>query len=279
MTPFHSISTLCRVLRVNRSTYYKFTNRTPSKRDKENAQLKTYILDIYAKTDKRVGVQKIVIYLRRDYCITISSGRVYRLMKTMNLPRMSTVKPFKSKSKSSNTGISCENLLAQKFDQPAPNLVWVSDFTYLRVAHRFCYLCVILDLFSRKVIAYKVSTKIDRFLAIDTLRAAVAARQFSKGLIFHSDHGSQFTSDDFRKETDKFHILQSFSAKGHPYDNAVMECFFKYLKKEETNRRSYQSLDSLNISLFSYINGFYNSSRPHSHNNGLSPDQRELQFI
>ena len=73
--------------------------------------------------------------------------------------------------------------------------------------------------------------------------------------------------------------VQSFSAKGHPYDNAVMECFFKYLKKEETDRNSYHSVRELNLSLFEYINGFYNSVRPHSHNNGLSPNQAELYFF
>jgi len=79
--------------------------------------------------------------------------------------------------------------------------------------------------------------------------------------------------------TDALNIIQSFSAKGHPYDNAVMECFFKYLKKEETDRRNYSSPDELNLSLFSYIEGFYNSLRPHSPNNGLSPHQREADFM
>lgn len=198
-------------------------------------------------------------------------------MKTMNLPKMSTIKPPRPRHSSQN--LSCENILAQNFNQPEPNLVWVSDFTYLRAAGRFYYLCVILDLFSRKVIAYRVSSKMDRFLAIDTLHDAVAARKPSHGLIFHTDQGSQFTSIDFRKALDEYNFVQSFSSKGHPYDNAVVECFFKYLKKEEADRRSYHSLDQLKHSLFSYINGFYNSLRPHSHNRGLSPVQRENLFF
>ena len=96
---------------------------------------------------------------------------------------------------------------------------------------------------------------------------------------FHTDQGSQFTSIDFRKALDEYNFVQSFSSKGHPYDNAVVECFFKYLKKEEADRRSYHSLDQLKHSLFSYINGFYNSLRPHSHNRGLSPVQRENLFF
>ncbi len=134
-------------------------------------------------------------------------------------------------------------------------------------------------MFSRKVIAYKLSSKIDTLLAIDTVNLAVANRGKSSGIIFHTDRGCQFTSSVFRSHLDNLNMIQSFSAKGHPYDNAVMECFFKYLKKEEVNRRSYSSFDELNIALFQYINGFYNSLRPHSHNNGLSPNQAELSLF
>lgn len=218
------------------------------------------------------------ICLKNEYCINISVGRVYRLMKSMSLPKMSTVKPFVHKSKSISDK-DCKNILKQEFNQPEPNIVWVCDFTYIRAGGRFYYLCAILDLFSRKVIAYKLSDKIDTQLAIDTVNLAVADRGKSKGIIFHTDRGSQFTAQRFRKHLDNLNMVQSFSAKGHPYDNSVMECFFKYLKKEETDRNSYHSVHELNLSLFEYINGFYNSVRPHSHNNGLSPNQAELYFF
>lgn len=97
--------------------------------------------------------------------------------------------------------------------------------------------------------------------------------------MFHSDRGAQFTSADFRKVLDSLHMVQSFSKKGHPYDNAVMECFFKYLKKEELDRRHFQSLDQLKHNLLTYIDGFYNPVRPHSHNHGLSPIQAENNFF
>ena len=269
---------LCRVLKVNRSTYYKFINHRESKRDRENACIRTYILLLYAKYKKRLGAAKMKICLKNEYCINISVGRVYRLMKSMSLPKMSTQKPFVHKSKSA-ADENLENVLHQQFDQPEPNLVWVCDFTYIRAAGRFYYLCAILDLFSRKVIAYKLSDKIDTQLAIDTVNLAVADRGKSQGVIFHTDRGSQFTSAEFRKHLDRLNMVQSFSAKAHPYDNAVMECFFKYLKKEEVNRNSYYSFKDLNNSLFEYIFGFYNSVRPHSHNNGLSPNQAEQLFI
>ena len=274
----HSVCVLCRVLRVSRSTYYKSLNREPSSTDAEKVMIRTRILEIYSRADKRMGVRKITTCLKRDYCICVSEGRVYRLMKTMALPKMSTVKPPKPVYAPSDDS-ECKNLLKQRFDQPAPNMVWVCDFTYIKVAERFCYVCAIVDLFSRKVIAYKVSFHIDRFLAIDTLREAVSSRAAKKGVIFHTDRGSQFTSKDFRMTADTLGIIQSFSAKGHPYDNAVMECFFKYLKKEETDRRSYSGINELRISLFKYIVGYYNSYRPHSHNSSLSPNEREDIFF
>ena len=266
-------------MRVNRSTYYKFLRHEPSAREKENQKIRTCIVDLYAKTDKRLGCKKIALCLKRDYRIYVSLGRVCRLMKTMNLPRMSTVKPFRyHKTKNQKDG-ECINILSQRFSQTAPNCVWVCDFTYIRVSARYVYLCAIMDLYARKIIAYKLSTRIDTKLAIDTLDAAVAARGKCRGVIFHTDRGCQFTAKAFRKHLDEMGIVQSFSAKGHPYDNAVMECFFKYLKKEETERRIYATLDELKTSLFRYINGFYNSLRPHSANGGLAPDAREEAFF
>lgn len=213
-----------------------------------------------------------------EYRINISTQRVYCLMKGMKLPKMSTIKPFEPKHKAASDE-NCPNILKQRFNPSEVNKVWVCDFTYLHAAGRFYCLCVILDLFSRKVIAYKLSSKLNTKLAIDTLDMAVASRNISEVLIFHSDRGCQFTSEAFRRHLDELNIVQSFSAKGHPYDNAVMECFFKYLKKEETNRRTYSSFDELKLSIFQYIHGFYNSFRPHSHNNGLSPDQAEMNLL
>lgn len=216
--------------------------------------------------------------LNREYRINISVNKIYTLMKLMNLPKMSTTTPFKTKQKAASDE-NCVNILKQKFNPAKPNMVWVCDFTYIKAGGKFFYLCVILDLFSRKVISYKLSNKIDTQLAIDTVNMAVASRGKSNGIIFHTDRGCQFTSYSFRRHLDGLNFIQSFSAKGHPYDNAVMECFFKYLKKEETNRRTYPSFEALNLSIFQYINGFYNSYRPHSHNNGLSPSQAEKFFF
>lgn len=241
-------------------------------------EIRKRILALYASSDKRLDVRKMTLCLAREHCITVSEGRVYRLMKQMRLPKMSTVKPPRAAASKEDACL-CQNLLSQRFNQKAPNLVWVCDFTYVKVAGKFHYICAILNLYARKVIACRVGSKIDRFLAIDTLRDAVRLRGVSKGVMFHTDQGSQFTSRDFRMLIDDLGMIQSFSAKGHPYDNAVMECFFKYLKKEELDRHNFQSLDLLKQGLLSYISGFYNSRRPHSHNHGLPPILAENSFL
>jgi len=265
------VTTLCRVLGVNRSTYYKFRNHKDSRRTVENRELRAKILALYIKSDKRLGSQKMTECLAREYRIHISCGRVYRLMKTMNLPKMSTFKPPKQKLHSDDEGGICKNLLQQQFKPERPKMAWVCDFTYIRAGGRFYYLCAIMDLFSRKIIAFRLSARINTDLAIATLEDAIRARGVSSGVMFHTDRGSQFTAKRFRQFLDQHGMIQSFSAKGYPYDNAVMECFFRYLKHEETDRRSYSSPHELQDAVFRYIHGFYNTLRPHSHNNGLPP--------
>lgn len=242
----------------------------------ENEHIKQVILFIHANYDKRLGAYKIAVVLERDYGIKISVGRVYRLMKTLNLPRMSTQKP---KYKGFSDSPDCNNKLEQKFDQKAPNLVWVSDITFIRVAGHWCYLCVILDLFSRKVIAWDISTRANADFVIKVFQKAYALRGEPQGLMFHSDRGTQYTSFSFRQLLDSLNVVQSFSKKGHPYDNAVAECFFRYLKQEETNRRTYRNQDELRRSLFKYIDGFYNSVRPHGTLSYLTPNQMEDQYF
>lgn len=274
----HRLNLLCKVLRVNRSTYYKrFRSKAVPPRISENQTIKSYILQICSEHDMRLGAYKIQYLLRCDYCINISIGRVYRLMNSLHLPRISSRKP--PKTKYIQPLLDTNNVLKQAFTQNAPNLVWCGDITYLKVQNRFYYLCVIIDLFSRKVIAHKLSAKADAQLGIDTFLEAFSKRGYPQGLLFHSDRGVQYTSLAFRKVLDNCHTVQSFSKKGHPYDNAVAECFFKYLKLEETNRRSYKSFEELKLSVFSYIDGYYNPKRPHSSLGLLTPNQFEQKFF
>lgn len=274
----HSITTLCRVLRVNRSTYYKHFYSSPAPRTLLNQEISSKILLIYSASKKRLGAVKIKVLLASIYSIEVSVGRVYRLMKNLNLPKMSTVKP---KFKKSTPSLSSHfvNRLEQNFSQSAPNQVWCSDITYIKVGSSFAYLCVIIDLFSRKVITWNLHTKMDSAFIIQTVSSAIRKRMPKNPIIFHSDQGSQYTSKQFRDFLDQNHFIQSLSNKSNPWDNAVVEAFFKFLKHEETNRRSYRSLSELRLSLVEYIDSFYNRLRPHSANGFLSPNQKERSFF
>ena len=231
------------------------------------------ILHIYADYSKRLGAYKIAYVLKRDYGISISVGRVYRLMKTLQLPKMSTDKP-RHQGKHSDNG-NCTNHLQQEFNQKAPNIVWVSDFTYIKVGGKWYYLCVVMDLFSRKIISWHISARPDVNLVMTTFKKAYEKRNAPYGLMFHSDRGSQYTAFAFRQLLDSLNVVQSFSKKGYPFDNACCECFFKYLKKEETNRKTYHSLQELQLSIFEYIEGYYNSKRPHGSLGMLTPNEKE----
>lgn len=183
------------------------------------------ILHIYADYSKRLGAYKIAYVLKRDHGITISVGKVYRLMKTLQLPKMSTDKPRHQNKRSDNGD--CANHLNQKFNQKAPGIVWVSDFTYIKVCSKWYYLCVVMDLFSRKIISWHISVRADVNLIMTTFKKAYEKRNAPYGLMFHSDQGSQYTAFAFRQLLDSLNVVQSFSKKGYPFDNACCECFFK----------------------------------------------------
>ncbi len=150
------------------------------------------ILHIYADYDKRLGAYKVQYILKSDYGINISAGRVYRLMHSMNLPKMSTIKP-KNVCRPTDNG-KCSNRLQQQFSQDAPNLVWVSDITYLKAGGKWYYLCVIIDLFSRKVVSWHLSGKADVNLVMTTFQKAYESRNMPYALMFHSDRGTQYTN-------------------------------------------------------------------------------------
>ena len=165
------------MLRVNRSTYYKHFSFHESARAKEDRQIKTYILTLHGRYKKRLGVNKLTLLLQREYGLKIGQTRVRRLFKSMNLP-----KAFSSKipvhSVKSDSG-DFHNLLNRKFNPDAPNHVWGSDITYLKVGSKWYYLCVIIDLFSRKVISWLLSDHPDSKLVIDTFKKACRSRKFN----------------------------------------------------------------------------------------------------
>ncbi len=233
-------------------------------------------MQIYTDYDNSLGAYKIRRVLERDYGINISLGRVYRLMSSMNLPKRSTEKP-KRKAAWKDNG-PCENLLNQQFNPIAPNVIWASDFTYIKVNGSFHYLCVVIDLFSRKVVGWSLSNRHDVNLTLKAFEKAYFDRGEPSYVMFHSDQGSEYTAFKFRQTLDKHHVVQSFSKKGYPYDNACCESFFRHMKRECINRKSFRNQDELRLCCFEYINR-YNTKRPHSSLGDYTPNEIEEFYL
>ncbi len=266
---------LCKVLRVNRSTYYKHFDPRLSPREKENQEIRRIILEIYSDYDNSIGAYSIAKVLSRDYGINISVGRVYRLMNAMNLPKPAPKKPKITKHQANGE---CDNHLHQEFNQKAPNTVWASDFTYIRVNGSWYYLCVVMDLFSRKIVGWHISNKHDVNLTMTAFKKAYAKRDVRYGLIFHSDQGSEYTAYGFRRLLSSLGVVQSFSKKGYPYDNACRESFFKYLKARRVKQKTYHSLEELRLDIFDYIENEYNNRRPHCSLGYKTPNEVEANY-
>lgn len=197
-------------------------------------------------------------------------------MKQLQLPKMSTDKPRVSARPSQNTD--CCSHLQQNFSQKSPNLTWVSDITCIKANGKWHCPCIVMDLYPRKVISWHICANADAELVIAAFRKAYEKRNAPYGLMFRSDQGAQYTSYAFRQLLDPLHVVQSFSKKGYPFDNACCECSFKYLKKEETNRKCYPSLKELQLSIFEYIEGYCSSKRPHTTPGMLTPSEAEALY-
>jgi len=272
----YSIHSLCRALKVRRSTYYHRKFRSPeiTQSQKIDNILKPVIKQIFDDSKGRLGVMKICVLLSEQGMKT-SAKRVSRLMKEMNL-----VSVYNKKYITYNFvkfAMYNKDLVKREYMRTKPNEVWVSDITYIYVNYKPYYLCVIIDLFSRKVISYKVSSSMKTTLVIQTLVKAYESRNPDLGLKFHSDQGCQYTSYDFKHELNQWRIIQSFSNPGCPYDNAVAESFFRYLKKEEVHRWYYRDCEEMRQSIAEYMD-FYNNRRPHQTLKYKTPEQVEYDY-
>ena len=171
-----------------------------------------------------------------------------------------------------------KNHVLQKFQADLPNVLWVSDVTYIRVNSVFHALCVVIDIFSRKVVGHAISVNNDTALVLATFQKAFESRGCPSGLTFHSDQGMQYSAYAFRMHLREHGVTQSFSNPGTPHDNAVAEAFFSIMKREEISHNYYHSLEELEETVADFID-FYNTMRPHRKLHNLSPAQFEAAFF
>ena len=272
----YHVHTLCKALKVSKGTYYNHIFRNKRENSQYNLkceELKPIIQDIFDENHQILGASKITPILRkRGY--KVSEKTVTRLMRELGLYsiRSSAKRVYKQEQKKKR-----ENILNQNFTADAPNKIWVSDVTQFTLNNFRFYICAVIDIFSRKVVAYHISKKNSTQLVKTAFKKAYAARCPIDNLLFHTDNGSNYISATFMKYLKGLGVTQSFSRTHVPYDNSVCESFFNSLKREELYRYKYSTIAEFQRNVAKYI-VFYNSERPHSTLKYKTPDKYEADF-
>ncbi len=267
------VGRMCKLLKVSRSGFHAWLNRPESRRSLENRALEAKIRVLHAASHGIYGAPKIHRDLIDDG-VQCGKNRVARIMREAGL-RSRTKKKFKATTNSKHNFPVAPNLLNQDFTVDAPDSTWVGDITYIGTGEGWMYLAVILDLFNREVVGWSASARMTRQLAIDALQMALGRRNPEKGLLHHTDRGSQYASNDYQKVLKEHGFICSMSRTGNCYDNAVAESFFGRLKSEWINHHRYLSRAEANRSLFYYIEIFYNRKRRHSSIDYVTPQEYE----
>lgn len=263
---------VCRTLRIRKSNLYYHAFRRPelTSYEKRDLELRPAIQKICEANPKRIGAERIRQKLI-EQGFTVCKKKVLKLLREID-PRYKLQTKKKCSSFTWDRG--CMNLLARRFSPPRPNVAWLSDITDIKTDAGTCCLCVILDLFARRIVAARLDTQKNADLVCHTFQDAFSARGAPKDLLFHSDQGGQYTGCQFRNLLHSNGVTQSFSAPGVPYDNAPMESFFASLKVEEVHRFRYHGISDLAASVKEYLE-FYNHKRPHSSIGNQTPVQAE----
>ncbi len=259
------VAVMCRVLKVSPSGYYAALGREPSPRAVRHERIKQSVATVHAQSHGIYGSHKIADQLqKRDDLESACRNTVAAAMREMGL-KSKVSKGFKpTTTQADPTKQAAENLLDRDFTAAAPNRKWATDITYLATAQGWVYLAVVIDLFSRKVVGWSLGASLATQLVSDALRQAIESRRpDGKQLLHHSDRGCQYTSDAYQQTLRTLGITCSMSRTGDCFDNAVMERFFWSLKHEWTNHEPFADLDAARLSVFKYIETFYNPVRIH----------------
>jgi len=271
------VNRMCKVLEVSPSGYYAWRNRPVSQRARENQELLVEISSIYAESGETYGSPRIHTELV-DRGRMIGKNRVARLMRAEQIG----VFPKKRRPITTNSKHDypiAPNILNRAFHADRPNEKWLGDITYIRTGEGWLYLAAVLDMFSRKIVGWAIDDNLESQLVVKAFRMAAHIRKPPKGLLHHSDRGSQYASEVYQACLADYNIQVSMSRTGNCYDNAPMESFFSTLKSDRVHRIDYQTRQEAKTDIFRYIEGFYNRTRRHSSLGYLSPDNFERQFF
>lgn len=274
------IVVMCHVLGVSESGLYAWRKRPASQRKREDAQLSQEIQQVFVTHQGRYGSPRIHRDLK-DQGKSISRKRVARLMREAEL-YAKRKRQRALTTKRDTTHEVTPNILNREFMAREPNKKWVSDITYIPTTAGWLYLAVILDLYSRTVVGWSMSTSCDETLAENALKMAVARRRPRAGFLHHSDRGCQYTSRAYRHQLEQLGAVVSMSRKGNCWDNAAMELFFGSLKEECVGNQVYSSQEQAKQALFEYLEMYYNRQRRHSTLGYVSPlvyEQMGKQYV
>lgn len=270
---------MCKVLSVSKSGYYKWLNSEPCKREIQNRDLLIQIRRIHELSNKTYGSPRINKELR-TMGYKVSRPRVARLMRKAGI-RSKIKRRYVATTDSRHRYPVAPNLLDRNFNPGKTGKVWVSDITYIKTSQGWLYLTTIIDLGDRKVIGWSLSRSLKaEATAIAAWLMAIGNRPPTEELIFHSDRGVQYACGEFASLLKSYrNVRQSMSRKGNCWDNAVAESFFKSLKAEWTNWYKYKTIRQAELSVFQYIEGWYNTRRRHSALNNMTLIEYENHLL
>ena len=269
----YSVATMCRLLGIARAGYYAWLEKPISDRAQEDARLLRLIRASFTASHGIYGAPRVLLDLR-ERGETCSKHRVERLMRENGLRALHGYRTRQLRAPRVSPLI--PNLLQRQFTASRPNQAWVTDITYIRTWQGWLYLAVVVDLFSRKVVGWATRATIHKELVLDALKKAVQKRR-PRSAVIHSDQGTQYGSDAWRRFCKANKLEPSMSRRGNCWDNAVVESFFSNLKKERIKKRIYPDRATATLDVADYIEGFYNSTRRHSHLGGVSPNDFEAE--
>ena len=269
----YRVRSLCLALGVSRSGYYEWRERRPSRRAKDNQRLLRRILEVHRASHENYGAHKTWEVLRADG-ESCGRHRVARLRQAHGVVAKRIVL-FRRAYANRNSAPPAPNLLDRDFTAEQPNRVWVTDVTFVPTRRGWLYVAAMIDLFSRRIVGWSMSNRLDQPLVINALRMALEQRRPEAGLIHHSDQGQVYAGAMYRAMLHEYGIVQSMSRKGNCLDNAVAESFFSNLKNELVHHASYEDRDQARSAIFEYMELFYNRHRLHQSLGFVSPMQYE----
>ena len=267
---------LCELFDVVRSSYYYGIQTKPI--DVERIKLKALIRQIFNDSQQSAGARTIIAILWNEHSIRLTRYLAGSLMKSMGLKScQQKTHKYKHADEAHKTH---DNILDRNFSPVSPNQVWTGDVTYIRIKGGWCYLAIVLDLFARRIVGFSVSDSPNSTLTAKALQMAYQTRLKPSGLLFHSDQGTHYTSKKFAESIDDCDgMTQSMSRRGNCWDNAPTERFFRSFKTEWMPKGGYEDIAEASSAISDYIWGYYQTVRPHSFNNYLTPAETERRYL